>query len=93
MYRRLHCASWPRLLHSVKVALKRCGRFSSDISYTNISRQSRVWCNFTVASKSGDLKLRIQDAPKDRLDDVANLYADYFAPEEDFHRTIFNSMS
>ncbi|XP_028176396.1 uncharacterized protein LOC114364427 [Ostrinia furnacalis] len=47
-----------------------------------MSQTPRIWRKFTVKSKDGELKLRIQDIPSDRLDDLIDVYMKYFAPEE-----------
>jgi hypothetical protein len=45
---------------------------------------SRVWQKFT-SLKSGQ-SFRIQDVPSDRLDDVIDLFVNYFAKEETLHK-------
>ncbi|KAL0893246.1 hypothetical protein ABMA27_014847 [Loxostege sticticalis] len=51
-----------------------------------MAQNTRVWSRFTVKSKDGELKFRIQDMPSDRLEDVINIFVKYFVPEETAHK-------
>ncbi|XP_063825084.1 uncharacterized protein LOC135074648 [Ostrinia nubilalis] len=51
-----------------------------------MSQTPRVWRKFTVKSKDGELKLRIQDMPSDRLDDLNDIFLKYFVTEETSHK-------
>ncbi|XP_063825103.1 uncharacterized protein LOC135074665 isoform X2 [Ostrinia nubilalis] len=52
-----------------------------------MSQTPRVWRKFTVKSKDGELKLRIQDMPSDRLNDFIDICMKYFIPQETCNKT------
>ncbi|KAG6450270.1 uncharacterized protein LOC115443599 [Manduca sexta] len=47
----------------------------------------KVWSRFSAKSRDGTvLKLRIEDMPEDRIEDVTKLLMTHYAPEESLHK-------